>query len=135
MTLLQYRLHSPPGKLARLVAYHLLQAELDRVSPLEAPNVVTIQAGKSADIPFSPLELQAEVRAQAACPDDADIDLSIWAGEDETPEVASARSTLRRFAVRWWARYHERLARKWLSTQTHRPNFKFDSDAVEDCIF
>jgi hypothetical protein len=60
------------------------------------------------------MEQQADVRAQAACPDDADIDLSIWAEDNETPEIAAARNTLRKFAVRWWAHFHGKRAREWL---------------------
>ena len=68
--------------------------------------VVASCAIKSVSIPFTPLEELAEVRAEASCPDDAEIDLSIWASPQETQEQAEACSVLRRFAVKWWARYH-----------------------------
>lgn len=126
---LRLRLTSPPGKILRAVSYHLLESYL---SPSDVvSSVVTIQAGKSEDIPFSPLETSADVRAEAACPDDAEIDLSIWAPLDETPQQASSRVLLRRFAVRWWAEYHSQQAQHWLAS-SHRS--KQDYEGVSDCL-
>lgn len=56
--------------------------------------MITTQALKSADIPFTPLEELAEIQAEAACPDDAEIDLSIWAPPQETTAQADAWSIL-----------------------------------------
>jgi hypothetical protein len=132
MTILRHRLHSPPGKILRLLAHHLLEqqaAHFDQTT--KASDVVPIQVKKSKDILFKPLEEMAEVRAEAACPDDAEIDLSTWALPDETPEIAQARTVLRRFAVRWWAYYQTKKALEWLA-QGHRD--RFDYDAVHDGI-
>jgi hypothetical protein len=51
--------------------------------------VPIIQVKKSSNILFKPLEERAEVRAEAACPDDAEIDLSTWALPEETPEITN----------------------------------------------
>jgi hypothetical protein len=126
---LRLHLTSPPGKILCVVSYHLLESYLspsDVVSP-----VVTIQAGKSEDIPFSPLETSADVRAETACPDDAETDLSIWAPLDETPEQAGSRVLLRRFTVCWWADYHSQQARRWLAS-LHQ--LKQDYKGVSDCL-
>jgi hypothetical protein len=104
ITMLQHRLYSLPGKLIRLIGHHLLDqraAYFDSIRP--PPHVVTNKAVKSEDVPFTPLEDLAEVRAEAACPDDAEIDLSTWALPQETPEQFHSRNVLRRFAVRWWS--------------------------------
>jgi hypothetical protein len=131
ITLLLQRLNSPPGKLSRLLAHHVLQQKLDTSTDAPVPLVVPIKAGKSEDIPFSPMEQSAEVRAEAACPDDAEIDTSIWAPNDETLEQAHARAALRRLAVKWWSNYHVRLAESWLdSHKKDRANIQ----AVADCV-
>jgi hypothetical protein len=44
----------------------------------------------SSDIPYSPMELAAEVRAEASCADDAEIDLSTWALPGEGRRMAEA---------------------------------------------
>lgn len=77
MTMLQHRFYSPPGKIIRLIAHHLMNLRAAYfISRRPPPPVVTIKAVKSEDVPFTPLEDLAEVRAEAACPDDAEIDLS-----------------------------------------------------------
>ena len=131
VTLLQQRLYSPPGKLSRLLAHHLLSARAEYFDNLDGTEqlVPSNAALRSADVPFKPLEDLAEVRAEAACPDDAEIDLSIWADVDETPLQAKARSTLRRFAVKWWAHNHTRKASAWLAEGDRD---KFDHMAVKD---
>jgi hypothetical protein len=96
-----------------------------RVSAFEA------LLGKSRDIPFSPLELAAEVRAEAACADDAEVDLSTWSFGGETPREAAARVVLRRLAVKWWAWYQEKSARSWLRTV---PNDEWNVSGVEGCV-
>ena len=89
--------------------------------------------GKTSDIPFSPLEVEAQVRVKAAQADDAKVDLSQWAGPLETPEVAKARNVLRRFVVRWWALYQERYTLAWYSVQGHTESEE-DTKAIADCI-
>ena len=126
--MLRFRLLSPPAKILRALAFHLLN-EFNRDS--EAPIVVPIQVGKSEDIPFSPLELAADVRAEAACPDDAEIDLNTWAIPDETPDQQFARIKLRSFAVKWWASYQESLAFAWL--YVGKRSYK-DHQGVRDCV-
>lgn len=93
--------------------------------------VVPIHVKKSSNILFKPLEEMAKVRAEAACPDDAEIDLSTWALPEETPEITNARTLLRRFAVRWWAYYQTKKALEWLEQE---PRDRFDYDAVHDGI-
>jgi hypothetical protein len=131
MSLLNIRLMSPPGKLIRLVIEHLLQSGIvtDSVS---SPCVVTNQAGMSSDVPFSALEEAAEVRAAAACPDDAEVDVSVWAADDETLEQSQARSVLRRFAVKWWIKFKCKQADHWLATLDPTTS-KQDHLAVTDC--
>lgn len=133
MTLLRHRLHSPPGKILRLLAHHMLNLQAAHFDALTTPAVVVpIQVKKSSDILFKPLEEMAEVRAEAACPDDSEIDLSTWALPHETPsEIANARSVLPRFAVKWWAYYQTKKALEWLE-QEHRDCF--DYEAVHDGI-
>ena len=128
MFILTHRIQSPPGKIIRVFAFHLLNARNDFA---DSPIVVPIQAGLSRDVPYSPLELTAEVRAKAACPDDADIDLSTWAAPDETQPQADARTCLRRLAVTWWAWYHSTHARQWLLAETRSYR---DHAGVKDCI-
>ncbi len=92
MTLLRHRLYSPPGKILRLLAHHML--ELQAIHFVTSTNSIVvvpiIQVKKSSNILFKPLEERAEVRAEAACPDDAEIDLSTWALPEETPEITNA---------------------------------------------
>ena len=88
----------------RAVAFTILQSWNSK--SVDLSDVVTNKVGKSGDIPFSPLEVSADVRAEAACPDDAEINLAIWAPEGETSAQAGARVLLRRLAVKWWASYH-----------------------------
>eukprot|EP00804_Cyclotella_cryptica_P003629 CCRYP_002219-RA/>CCRYP_002219-RA protein AED:0.38 eAED:0.42 QI:0/0/0/1/0.33/0.25/4/0/448 len=130
VTLLQQHLYSPPGKLSRLRMHHLLDARVkyfECAYPCQANTLNT--RVRSADVPFQPLEDLAEVRAKAACPDDAEIDISIWAGQNETTTQAAAWSVLRRLAVKWWASYHTKKALAWLSVGKHD---KFDHLAVKD---
>ena len=93
--------------------------------------MVTNKVGKSGDIPFSPLEVSADVRAEAACPDDAEINLAIWAPEGETSAQAGARVLLRRLAVKWWASYHTGKANEWLDAE---PRTQADFEGVRDCL-
>lgn len=98
MNILQQRLKSPPGKLVRVVAFALLESYMGPVQH-EAPEFEAPLL-KSKDIPFSTLELAAEVRAEAACADDAEVDLSTWSYQGETVREAAARMVLRRVAVK-----------------------------------
>jgi hypothetical protein len=126
---LRDRICSPPGKIVRAAAFTLLEAW--NSSQADASDVVTNKVGKTEDIPFSPLEVSANVRAEAACPDDAEIDLSIWAPDNETAEQADARVVIRRLAVRWWADFHSRKAHQWLTVS---PRTHADHDGVKDCL-
>jgi hypothetical protein len=131
LLILRHRVLSPLGKIVRAFAFGLLQ---QRNTYVESPsNVVPIKAGKSEDIPFSPLEVTAEVRAEAACPDDANIDLSTWVSTPtETSQEADAHMCLRRVAVKWWSWHHVSTALKWLSEELHCEQ---DHAGVKDCIF
>jgi hypothetical protein len=132
MFVLLHRIMSPPGKLVRAVAFYfyLLEQSLDP-DVLSSP-VVTIQAGRSEDIPFSPLELTAEVRAEAACPDDADVELATWSYPGETVAEVYARTVLRRVAVRWWSWYQEADASNWLKTAPKDP---WNVEAIASCVW
>jgi hypothetical protein len=121
---------SPPGKLIRATAFLLLE-QLHGPVDLSS-SVATIQVGKSDDIIFSPLELTAEVRAEAACPDDAEVELATWSYPGETDEEVQARSVLCRLAVRWWAAYQESHALGWLQTAPEDP---WNEEAVASCLF
>ncbi len=57
--------------------------------------------GRTIDVPFSPLELKANVRVKAAQPDDAEVDLPPWALVGVTPELAKACQVMHLFAVKW----------------------------------
>lgn len=123
-------IESPSNVVPITFAFGLLQ---QRNTYVESPsNVVPIKAGKSEDIPFSPLEVTAEVRAEAACPDDANIDLSTWVSPNETSQEADAHMCLRRVAVKWWSWHHVSTALKWLSEELHCEQ---DHAGVKDCIF
>ena len=100
MTLLQRRYDSPPGKIARLMLHHLFECRVAQFEPPVVSNTVPTLAVKSKDIPFSPMEEAAEVRAEASCPDDAEIDLTVWSWVGESEQSILARNVLRRFAVR-----------------------------------
>jgi hypothetical protein len=121
---------SPPGKLTRAIAFHLLE-QLHGLAGLSS-TMITIKAGKLEDIPFSPLELAAEVRAEAACPDDAEVDLSTWSYAGETSKEARARAVLRKVAVKWWASYQKAHALKWLQSA---PKESWNVDGIASCIW
>jgi hypothetical protein len=87
MSLLRHCLYSPPGKILRLLAHHLLDTQVAHFTDKAVSStVVPIQVKKSEDIPFTPLEEMAEVRAKTSCPDDAEIDLYTWALPNKTPQ-------------------------------------------------
>ena len=89
--------------------------------------------GRTADIQVSALEQAVTTRVKAAQVDNAEVDLSQWAPEDETPEVANARAALRRFSARWWSYYQECNARSWLASQGSTCKAA-DIEAIEDCV-
>jgi hypothetical protein len=101
VNLLHLSLCAPPGKFIRLFVDHISDKEV--TVHAHPPEVVSNQVGMSTDVPFSTLEEAALVRAQAACWDDTDIDLSNWAMPDEAPEQTHSRHILHRFTVKWWA--------------------------------
>jgi hypothetical protein len=114
MFLLNQCLLAPPGKIIRVFIHAILEARLIHACPITSPTVVPAQAVMSKDVPFLPLESAVEVRAEAACPDDTKIDLSIWAPLDNTNSQAKARVILCRFVVHWWCYYYTKIARCWL---------------------
>lgn len=128
LLLLQRRLQSPPGKISRLIAHYVLHRSAQGFQP-NAPLVTQTlpQADKSSDIPYSPMELAAEVRAEASCADDAEIDLSTWTLPGESKRVAEARMKLRNFAVRWWKHFKCKQATTWL--REHGDN-KIDTPVI-----
>lgn len=80
------------------------------------------------------MEEAAEVRAEASCPDDAEIDLTVWSWAGESERSILARNVLRRFAVKWWKHYHTRKAINWLKSKPPSDETKFDKQAVDDCL-
>jgi hypothetical protein len=126
---LQHRLMSPPGKLVRAIVFTLLESYLEPMPATDSPASWNI--GKSLDIKFSPLEEAADVRAEAACADDAEIDLSTWSYVGESELEAAARATLRKVAVRWWAGYQGSLASAWLRDNSNDPR---NVSGVSDCM-
>eukprot|EP00956_Cyclotella_meneghiniana_P034910 scaffold109326_cov43-Cyclotella_meneghiniana.AAC.1 len=90
LLLLHRRLQSPPGKISRLLAHYLLKRKAESFSQDVVPPQPPPPAEMSADIPYSPMELAAEVRAEASCADDAEIDLSTWALPGESKKMAAA---------------------------------------------
>ena len=114
LLLLHRRLQSPPGKISRLLAHYLLKRKAESFSQDVASPQPPPPAEMSADIPYSPMELAAEVRAEASCADDAEIDLSTWALPGESKKMAAARMKLRNFAVLWWKDFKCRQAASWL---------------------
>jgi hypothetical protein len=124
------RFVSPPAKIVRSILFNLCSNK-----QLNATPVAFSEAGatplQSAKVPYSPLELQVDTRVKAAQPEDAEVDLSSWALPNETEEIARARQVLRRFAVKWWQHYQEKVARSWLAEKERTPE---DVEAVEDCV-
>ena len=92
-----------------------------------------LPVGRTIDIPFSQLEVNASTRVKAAQADNAEVDLSQWAESDESLLVADARAVLRKFVNIWWARFQERKALDWLNSASSVEK-KEDSDAIADCI-
>ena len=69
---------------------------------------------------------------KAAQSDDAEVDLSAWALDGETREMAAARQVLRHFAAKWWYYHQVKTANAWLK-QLGTPS-QADMDGVEDCL-
>jgi len=131
-TIAELRLANPPGKIIRHFVFHACSL-FDLTDDGPADETTNGEAGLTADVKYSPLELNVETRAVAARADDAEVDLSQWALPDESAEVAHARVVLRRFAVRWWAHYQTRQARKWLEDNADTVG-RADAEGVEDCL-
>ena len=87
--------------------------------------------GLTKNIAFTPIEDKVTTRVAASQADDAQIDVSIWALPNETPEQANAREVLRRFAARWWAYHQEKKAWEWWDANGKDP---CDAAAIHDCI-
>lgn len=132
----QARLESPPAKIMRAVAYPAFGALLKRRPGLEGETQVPSKrartVGKTADIPTSILEAKAGVGRAAATPDDAGIDLSIWAIPGETEEEAQARQGLRKMAAHAWGWLVERDAERWL--KSHPSHSRQERAALDDCV-
>ena len=128
---LKQRLASPPAKMLRSFAFSAGGLLLTSTDSGKKSSCLPI--GKTADIPFSPLEVEASVRVKAAQADDAEVDLAQWAEPSETPRIANARAVLRRFVVRWWAHHQEQQAMEWIKSQGHQQSEE-DVKAISDCI-
>lgn len=131
------RLMSPPGKIIRsflFKACELLSPVGPRMHKI-SPTLKLRHVGKTDDIPFSPLEKNVSVRVTAALGDDREVDLSTWALEGETEEVANARQVLRRFVLRYWKWKAHKDAYDWLASRKRGGLLTpFDAPAVEDCL-
>ena len=127
--ILNRRLLSPPAKMLRSFAFSAGELLLpDQVRVQEAP---IDRHGLTTDIPFSPLEEKVTTRLKAAQSDNAEVDLSQWTIEGETPIIARARAGLRKFAAMWWGKHQAELGKKWLAAQdTYDPE---DIKAIADC--
>ena len=132
------RLQSPPGKIIRAFAHPAFSLLLSKFQ--ESHPTVPVSAsspeptvGKTGNIPFSTLELKAETGSAATKADDAGIDLSTWAWEDETPNESKARNILRRACLRFWKRKVEEDGLQWL--KDHPNHTREDRYSIEDCIY
>ena len=132
------RLKSPPSKILRAVctpAFDYLMAKHSHVRLHDGESNATegrATTGRTTDIPHSPLERKEEAGRAAAMEDHAAVDLSVWALPDETPVQASARETIRKRAVAWWAFNVERDAKSWL--RDHPEHTERDVEALDDCV-
>ena len=130
------RLASPPGKIIRAFANPAFSFLLSKFQELHPTTVSTSSpkatAGLTKDIPFSPLELKDETGSAATKADDAGIDLSVWALEDETPAEGRARNLLRQVCLRFWKWKIETEGLQWL--KDHPKHTRNDRNSIEDCI-
>ncbi len=55
------------------------------------------------DIKFSPLEANISTNLATTQIDKAEVNLSVWALLNETPEQEKAQAILKNVAVKWWA--------------------------------
>ena len=133
---LNQRLCSPPGKMLRSFTYAAGEFLRPTSHEMEDPTG-TLPVGKTADIPFSPLELKVATRIKAAQADDAIVDLSQWDEhiEDKTlaNKMANVKAILRRFVAKWWIVHQEQLAWSWFHNQPGQ-NKEADRKAIMDCI-
>ena len=74
-----------------------------------------LPVGKTKDVPFSPLELNANACVIALMVDDRDASLSFCVEPNETKEVGEVRQVLRRFSVLWWYHHNKVEAESWLA--------------------
>ena len=91
-----------------------------------------LPVGKTKDIPFSPLELNANARVVASMVDDRDANLSFCAEPNGTKEVGEARHVLRRFAILWWY-HHKKEETESCLAGLQNPSAQDRAD-VEDCL-
>ena len=127
---LEGRLKSPPGKIIRAILFKLLGGK-QTVPTKGGFKHEGLVIGKTKDIPFSPLEKTADVRMEAACADDAEIDLSTWALPNETIAQSKARACLRQVAVKWWSWSKISKVKAWLNKYGRCAK---DHAGVADCI-
>jgi len=130
------RMGSPPAKILRAVAFPAFKFLHERcgarIQEDLSPRVGLRTVGKTAEVPTSVLEAKSGVGRAAATPDDAGIDLSIWAMPGETQEQAKARQGLRKLAVRGWAWLVQRDAERWL--EAHPRASAQERRALDDCV-
>ena len=133
-SVLKHRISSPPAKILRIflskAAEAIARQVLGTAQFIEVRGKPTV-AGLTKNITFTPMEDNVTTRIAASQADDAQIDLSIWALPNETPEQANAREVLRRFAARWWAYHQEKKAWEWWDANGKDP---CDAAAIHDCI-
>ena len=129
LLVMSLRFASPPAKIVRMLLYNVC----GMAQPFQAPALPTgrpLEVGRTANVPFSPMEAAANARVKAAQPDNAEVDLTPWSLPGETPRVVAARQGLRKFAAMWWARHQVKLADEWLNAERRT---EADREAVEDC--
>ena len=68
----------------RFLAFTTGETLLSDDANVDVPEFLPL-IGKTANIPFSPLETNASTRVKAAQADNAEVDLSQWAELDKTP--------------------------------------------------
>ena len=101
--MLNHRLRSLPAKMLRSFVFTAGDLLAPDLPPLDGAALELLPVGRTGDILFNALELEVDTRVKAAQADDSGVDLTQWSNSEETPEVAYARSVLRRLAVHWWA--------------------------------
>jgi hypothetical protein len=76
----------------------------------------------------------AEDAAVATRPDDAGVDVSLWAVGGEGEHMETARENLRKFLFRFWIRRTCREGRQWLRSEDAQSERAVNTAAMRDCI-